>query len=54
MPAADASQCVEATIPNVPMSSGRVVNEEVIGTVRVSVSAVSAVRRDQAPGTQRR
>jgi probable F420-dependent oxidoreductase len=26
MPAADASQCVEATIPNVPRSSGRVVN----------------------------
>src|SRR6266581_5786086 len=26
MPAADASQCVEATMPNVPRSSGRVVN----------------------------
>jgi hypothetical protein len=26
MPAAEASQCVEATIPNVPRSSGRVVN----------------------------
>lgn len=26
MPTADASQCVEATIPNVPRSSGRVVN----------------------------
>ena len=26
MPAAVASQCVEATIPNVPLSSGRVVN----------------------------
>src|SRR6476620_11476401 len=26
IPAADASQCVEATIPNVPDSSGRVVN----------------------------
>jgi hypothetical protein len=26
MPAADATQCVEATIPNVPRSSGRVVN----------------------------
>jgi hypothetical protein len=26
MPAADASQCVEATIPKVPLSSGRVVN----------------------------
>src|SRR3989442_1424314 len=25
MPAADASQCVDATIPNVPRSSGRVV-----------------------------
>ena len=25
MPALDASQCVEATIPNVPRSSGRVV-----------------------------
>src|SRR4051794_36722306 len=26
MPADDASQCVEATMPNVPLSSGRVVN----------------------------
>jgi hypothetical protein len=26
MPAADASQCVDATMPNVPLSSGRVVN----------------------------
>jgi hypothetical protein len=26
IPAPDASQCVEATIPNVPDSSGRVVN----------------------------
>ena len=26
MPAADASQCVDATMPNVPRSSGRVVN----------------------------
>src|SRR5690349_7976121 len=26
IPAADASQCVEATMPNVPRSSGRVVN----------------------------
>src|SRR3954468_19916487 len=26
MPAAEASQCVDATIPNVPRSSGRVVN----------------------------
>src|SRR5712691_11953316 len=26
IPAADASQCVEATMPNVPLSSGRVVN----------------------------
>ena len=26
MPAADASQCVDATIPKVPRSSGRVVN----------------------------
>jgi hypothetical protein len=26
MPAADASQCVDATIPNVPLNSGRVVN----------------------------
>jgi len=27
MPAAEASQCVEATIPNVPASCGLVVNE---------------------------
>ena len=26
MPACEASQCVDATIPNVPRSSGRVVN----------------------------
>src|SRR5436309_63043 len=26
MPAAEASQCVDATMPNVPRSSGRVVN----------------------------
>ena len=26
MPAAEASQCVEATMPNVPANSGRVVN----------------------------
>ena len=30
IPAAEASQCVEATIPNVPASSGRVVNGNVI------------------------
>jgi hypothetical protein len=29
IPAADASQCVEATMPNVPRSSGRV--EKLIG-----------------------
>ena len=29
IPAADASQCVDATIPNVPRSSGRV--EKLIG-----------------------
>ena len=34
MPAADASQCVDATMPNVPRSSGRVVN--------VTTSAASA------------
>jgi hypothetical protein len=28
MPAAEASQCVEATIPKVPRSSGLVVNTE--------------------------
>ena len=38
MPAADASQCVDATIPNVPRSSGRVVNS----TARHS--SVSVVR----------
>src|SRR3954466_15123358 len=35
MPAADASQCVDATIPNVPRNSGRVVNSTV-PTVRDS------------------
>jgi hypothetical protein len=34
MPAADASQCVEATMPNVPRSSGRV--EKLIGRTLVS------------------
>jgi hypothetical protein len=32
MPAAEPSQCVDATMPNVPASCGLVVNEEVPGT----------------------
>ena len=32
MPAADASQCVDATMPNVPASCGRVVNGGFDGT----------------------
>jgi hypothetical protein len=32
MPAAEASQCVDATMPNVPASCGLVVNEEEPGT----------------------
>src|SRR5271170_7021343 len=36
MPAAEASQCVEATMPNVPASSGRVVNSGIPPMVRSS------------------
>ncbi len=33
MPAAEASQWVDATMPNVPASCGRVVNEEPCGSI---------------------
>src|SRR5215472_9853341 len=43
MPAALASQCVEATMPNVPRSSGRVVNEIIRASpLRSSVSDVAS------------
>ena len=40
-PAADASQCVEATMPNVPRSSGRVEMLIVFGTISAGYSGTS-------------
>src|ERR1700678_1796051 len=41
MPAAEASQCVEATMPNVPASSGRVVNSGISPMARSSHHAAA-------------
>ena len=54
MPAADASQCVEATMPNVPRSSGRVV-KLICWRSRIVLGGEPgrrAVRRDQVAGDE--
>ena len=45
IPAAEASQCVEATMPNVPASSGLVVNSGISAMTRSSHQPRAAVCR---------